>query len=393
MNARRIWPPAAAFVLLLPFLVSRPLDAQPTCAPADIFAVMDQTGARLREINADAQPRIRAKLSELAARRGWSDGELESKGRAVLEDQRTRDFDQRAADLFAALDRLAEDDAEGAVCDRLAKARSASAALITLTQQRTSHALARIDAEIAPRSSGTDTAAAIESAPAPPGKAQGAPPQAREAQPKTGAAPSPRPKSPNPGWSTETTADVASSRTAPTAPPAGLAPPPPQPDAAALGYSPEEIRAAGRGVFGTVSAGLASVIDHAFQRYGTPTGYVLGDEGGAAFFAGLRYGEGRLVTKLGGERRVYWQGPSAGFDFGLAGSRVMFLVYNIDDHAQLFQRFSGIDGSAYLVGGVGITFLKRGRLILAPIRTGLGLRVGASVGYLKFTPTPSLNPF
>lgn len=150
---------------------------------------------------------------------------------------------------------------------------------------------------------------------------------------------------------------------------------------------------AGRGVFGSISASLAAVIDYAFQKFGRPTGYVLGDEGGGAFFAGLRYGEGRLVTKQQGTRKVYWQGPSAGFDFGVAGSQVMFLVYNVEDHEQMFQRYTGVDGSAYLVGGVGITVLKRGKVLLAPIRTGLGLRVGASLGYLKFTPTPSLNPF
>ncbi len=111
---------------------------------------------------------------------------------------------------------------------------------------------------------------------------------------------------------------------------------PPPPDPGALGYSPDEINAAGRGVFGSISAGLASVIDHAFQKFGRPTGYIIGDEGGGAFFAGLRYGQGRLVTKTQGERRVNWQGPSAGFDFGVAGSQVMFLVYSIEDHDQLY---------------------------------------------------------
>jgi hypothetical protein len=109
--------------------------------------------------------------------------------------------------------------------------------------------------------------------------------------------------------------------------------------------------------------------------------------------AGLRYGEGRLVTKAIGERKVYWQGPSLGYDFGLEGSRVMFLVYNLRAPEEMFARFAGLDGSAYLVGGVGITFLKRGPMVLAPIRTGLGLRLGANVGYLKFTPEPRLNPF
>jgi hypothetical protein len=169
--------------------------------------------------------------------------------------------------------------------------------------------------------------------------------------------------------------------------------PPPDADPAYFEYSVEDIRAAGRGFFGSASAGLASVIEYAFERYGRPNGYVLGTEGGGALLAGLRYGEGKLVTKLIGERKVYWQGPSVGYDFGVAGSRVMFLVYNLHSPEDMFARFAGIDGSAYLVGGVGITFLKRGPLVLAPIRTGLGLRLGANVGYLKFTPQMSFNPF
>jgi hypothetical protein len=99
------------------------------------------------------------------------------------------------------------------------------------------------------------------------------------------------------------------------------------------------------------------------------------------------------VTKSQGELKIYWQGPSVGLDFGLDGSRVMFLVYNLDDHQHVFARFAGVDGSAYLVGGAGITFLKKGKVVLAPIRTGLGMRVGANLGYVKFTPAPSLNPF
>lgn len=160
-----------------------------------------------------------------------------------------------------------------------------------------------------------------------------------------------------------------------------------------LEYSVEEVRDAGRGLFGSISAGLASVIEYAFQTYGRPNGYILGSEGGAALLAGLRYGDGRLVTKLTGEHKVYWQGPSVGYDVGLAGSRVMFLVYNLKEPDDLFARFIGVDGSAYVVGGVGMTFLKKGSVVLAPIRTGLGLRVGANVGYLKFTPERSLNPF
>jgi hypothetical protein len=160
-----------------------------------------------------------------------------------------------------------------------------------------------------------------------------------------------------------------------------------------LEYSVAEIQAAGRGLFGTVSAGLAGVIEHAFSRYGRPNGYITGSEGGAAFFAGLRYGEGTLVTKLAGERKVYWQGPSVGSDFGIAGARTLMLVYNLKSPDEILTRFGGVEGSAFLVGGVGITFLAKGRVVLAPIRSGVGVRLGASIGYLKFTERPSLNPF
>lgn len=379
MRASRTMIVTAGLAWLLGFGTAHAQD----CKPDDVFAVIDGTGQRLREINADAQPRIRAKLRELAQRNGWSDAETEEKGRATFEDEETRNLDGRAADLLAELDRLGDTDSAGPpVCERIEAARTKSAQLIEVSRQRSAHALARIDVALRP------TQAAIPSAPPPPQQsAIQQQPSAAETTARAPAAP-PRPKAAGPSpWETRTVRDPEQAVAA-----ADPMPPPP-PDPGALGYSPEEIRAAGRGFFGTISAGLASVIDHAFQRFGRPTGYVLGEEGGGAFFAGLRYGQGRVVTKQQGERRVYWQGPSAGFDFGLAGSQVMFLVYNIEDHPELFQRFSGIDGSAYFVGGVGITFLKRGKVILAPIRTGVGLRVGANVGYLKFTPSPSLNPF
>jgi hypothetical protein len=158
-------------------------------------------------------------------------------------------------------------------------------------------------------------------------------------------------------------------------------------------YSPSEIADAGRGFFGSVSKGLASVIEHAFKRQGRPNGYILGEEAGGAFVAGLRYGEGTLFTRDAGTHKVYWQGPSLGYDFGGEGSKVMVLVYNLRDPRDIFERFGGVDGSAYLVGGVGITFLNRDHVTLAPIRSGIGLRLGANVGYLKYTPRPTWNPF
>jgi hypothetical protein len=158
-------------------------------------------------------------------------------------------------------------------------------------------------------------------------------------------------------------------------------------------YSTSEITDAGRGFFGSVSKGLASVIEHAFKRQGRPNGYILGEEAGGAFVAGLRYGEGTLYTRDAGTHKVYWQGPSLGYDFGGEGSKVMVLVYNMRDPRDIFDRFGGVDGSAYLVGGVGITFLARDHMTLAPIRSGVGLRLGANVGYLKYTPRPTWNPF
>jgi hypothetical protein len=142
-----------------------------------------------------------------------------------------------------------------------------------------------------------------------------------------------------------------------------------------------------------VTKGLAAVIEYAFQQQGRPNGYILGQDAGAAFVAGLRYGEGILYTKDAGSHRVYWQGPSIGYDAGGDGSKVMVLVYNLRDPSDMYRRFGGVDGSAYVVGGVGLTFQKNGHVVTAPIRTGIGLRLGANVGYLKYTRAPTWNPF
>lgn len=158
-------------------------------------------------------------------------------------------------------------------------------------------------------------------------------------------------------------------------------------------FSIEEITEAGHRFFGRVSMGLARVIEHAFARAGRPNGYILGEEAGGAFVAGLRYGEGMLYTKDAGEHKVYWQGPSIGYDFGAEGSKTMVLVYNLRDVSDLYRTFAGIDGSAYFIGGVGITFMSRDKVTLAPIRSGVGLRLGANIGYLKYTRRPTWNPF
>ena len=158
-------------------------------------------------------------------------------------------------------------------------------------------------------------------------------------------------------------------------------------------YSQNEILAAGHGFFGSVSKGLASVVEYTFQKAGRPNGYILGEDAGGAFVAGLRYGEGALFTKDAGVHKVYWQGPSIGYDFGAEGSKTMVLVYNLRDPSQIYHRFGGVQGSAYIVGGVGVQFQKYGNVSMAPIRAGIGLRLGANVGYLKYTRSPTWNPF
>lgn len=159
------------------------------------------------------------------------------------------------------------------------------------------------------------------------------------------------------------------------------------------GYSKNEIMNTGHKFFGSISQGLASVVEYAFKSYGRPNGYILGEDAGGAVVAGLRYGEGTLYTRDAGTHRVYWQGPSLGYDLGAEGSKTMVLVYNLRDPSDIFHRFGGVQGSAYLVGGVSIQFQKHDDVVLAPIRSGVGLRLGANVGYLKYTRKPTWNPF
>jgi hypothetical protein len=168
-------------------------------------------------------------------------------------------------------------------------------------------------------------------------------------------------------------------------------PPPTQPGPNS--YGPDELLGAGHRFFGNVSRGLASVIERAVSQWGLPNGYILGEEGSGAIVAGLRYGEGTLYTKNAGDLRVYWQGPSLGFDWGGDGARTMTLVYNLPATQAIYQRFAGIDGSAYVIGGFGMTALTADNIVLVPIRSGLGLRLGANIGYLKFTQRATWNPF
>lgn len=158
-------------------------------------------------------------------------------------------------------------------------------------------------------------------------------------------------------------------------------------------YSAQEIVDSGHRFFGATSGSLATVIEKIFASYGLPNGYILGEEGSGALIGGLTYGEGTLYTKNAGDHKVYWQGPSLGWDFGGQGSRNMMLVYNLDDISSLYTRFGGVAGSAYVVAGVGFTVLKNGNMLLVPVRTGVGARLGVNIGYLKLTQGPTWNPF
>jgi hypothetical protein len=169
--------------------------------------------------------------------------------------------------------------------------------------------------------------------------------------------------------------------------------PPPAPPPSDSTYAPGEIVSAGHRFFGGVSRGLATVVEKAVSQWGLPNGYVLGEEAGGAYVGGLRFGEGILYTKNAGDLKVYWQGPSVGWDFGGEGARTMMLVYNLPATQAVYQRFAGVDGSAYFVGGFGMTALTANNIVVVPIRSGVGLRLGANVGYLKFTPQATWNPF
>lgn len=158
-------------------------------------------------------------------------------------------------------------------------------------------------------------------------------------------------------------------------------------------YSKSDIIIAANSFFGGVTQGLAQAVEKVFSKLGQPNAYIVGNEGGGAFIFGLRYGIGTLQYKGGKPMRVYWQGPSAGFDFGGNASKTFMLVYGLHWTNQLFQRFPGVAGSLYIVAGVGLNYLHADGITIAPIRTGVGLRAGANVGYLSFGKERTWNPF
>ena len=413
------------------------------CTEADFASAVDKAGASLRKFNQDNAPKIAAALKSLQKKRGWTEQDLESNAISVLHSSEIAALDERANDLLSKIDELGEVIGKPD-CGRLPQLRQAASALLETMQQKTKLTEARI-AEATRANDAPDTSRITRAEPALPTQPNALPAPAPAPSKADGSA-SPRVKSiagnaPPPGSavpsadrpSTENSASAPGSWSAATQPaqtaprddlialrqrtdrdpssptdgsaqsqvqaqspaPAERAGPSASPSSSpdVRGYTIDEIKEATRGFFGTISTNLASVIEYAFSHYGRPSGYVLGSEGGGAFLAGARYGKGNLFMRTGGQEKVYWHGPSLGYDFGAEGSRTLFLIYKLDEPENLFRRFVGVDGSAYVLGGVGLTVLKGGPVLMAPIRTGVGLRLGANIGYVRFTRHATWNPF
>ena len=157
-------------------------------------------------------------------------------------------------------------------------------------------------------------------------------------------------------------------------------------------YEEQELVQAVSTHLGVTSESAASAIERLFRERGRPVGYITGEEGGGALTVGARYGKGTLWMKDGRQQRVFWQGPSIGFDAGAEASKVFTLVYGLDDPEDIYRRFPGAEGSAYLVAGMAVNYQRANGITLAPVRSGVGLRLGANVGYTSFTRKRSIIP-
>jgi hypothetical protein len=176
-------------------------------------------------------------------------------------------------------------------------------------------------------------------------------------------------------------------------PPAPQGPPPQGPQqGTAQPYSHDEIVHRVSDFMGVTAESAGAVVERTFKENGRPTGYIAGQEGSAAFIFGLRYGKGLLYMKDRPTQAVYWQGPSAGFDFGGNASRVFVLCYDLEYPDAIYRRFPGVEGSAYLIGGMGVNYQRADGITVAPMRAGVGLRLGANVGYLAYSRHQNIIP-
>jgi len=378
-------------MLVLAQLTEGPADAATSCAREDFALTVDRAGAALRQLNADNAPRLRAKMRELKEARGWPDAGFEEKAYEILQDERMAALDMQANDLLAKLDALGTVDPSAEPdCAKLQELTATSLELQATVKAKAAYTFSKLDQMLGgpalrpeAKSKGADVQ---QSAPVLSAPKTAARPEGGNWAAKTGPShevaiaplPAPRPAAPPPN------------------PSAAPTPPPPGPLAMAEdegGYSIDEIMAASAGFFGKVSANLGAVIEYLFKKSGRPAGYILGTEGGGAFLAGLRYGKGTLYVRAGSTQKIYWHGPSLGTDVGADGSKTMFLIYRLKNPDDIYASFAGVDGSAYFVGGVGATLVTNGSVIVAPIRSGVGLRLGANIGYLRFTSHSTWNPF
>jgi len=371
------------------------------CTREEFAAAFDRAGESLRRLNAENAPRLRAKLRQLKEARHWPDNDFEERAFALLQDAHVAALDRTANDLLAKLDQLgtvapgSEPD-----CAQLQELDATSLELQATVKAKASYTLGKIDQMLDTATASSAEAkgeAKADSRGASQGDARSE--QKRDAGGKARAGERAEAKGRPPrserqqGWTTETMG-AAPREMAIAQPPPGARATPPAAAPEEEGYTIEEIRAASAGLFGKVSANLGAVIEHLFTSTGRPTAYIIGSEGGGAFLAGVRYGKGTLYRRSGNATaEIYWHGPSLGTDVGAEGSKTLFLIYRMGEPQQLYATFTGIDGSAYLVGGVGATLVTNGKVVMAPIRSGVGLRLGANVGYIRFTPHATWNPF
>jgi hypothetical protein len=365
----------------------RVLATAATCAKEDFGQAVDRAGAQLRKLNAEQIPQVQAKVRKLKESKGWQD----ERTYETLQDERMASFDAQANDLLAKIDALGTvDPSAEPQCSRLDELTAASLELQATVKAKAAYTLSKLDQMLG-------EAPVAEVKPKTEPKKKAAEPKAAEAQEpeQTAQLPLPKPATPKAPetstWSTRTQEHAPREGTVVEPSSTDQYVPPLTPDEE--GYSIQEIMAASEGLFGKVSANLGSVIEHLFRKSGRPTAYVLGSEGGGAFLAGVRYGKGTLYLRSGKTQQIYWHGPSLGTDVGAEGSKTLFLIYRLHTPDELYSNFTGIDGSAYLVGGVGATLVGNGKVIMAPIRSGIGLRLGANIGYIRFTPNQTWNPF
>jgi hypothetical protein len=203
---------------------------------------------------------------------------------------------------------------------------------------------------------------------------------------------------PEPGY--ETTTEEGWSDWTPTEPNESVAESvtPAAPEAAAPGnarstVARQDVFSAAEDVFGRGAQGLAGMLEKILRDQGEPVAYISGQEAGGAFVFGVRYGSGTMRHQVEGDRAVYWTGPSLGFDFGADANKVFVLVYNLHDSQELFKRYPGAEGHAYVVGGFTAQYLRRGNVVLIPIRLGVGLRLGVNAGYMRFSERNRWLPF